>query len=71
MRGSRPHQDAIGGEVVERPAARVISRPNCLRIAWLLKAGKTIDGGDRADFILHDKGQTVRSGYPRRTRLRA
>src|SRR5258707_15473774 len=55
-----PHQAPIGGEIVERHAARGEARLELLSNRISAQGGKAIDRGDRADFILHDEtGQPV------------
>src|SRR5947207_13838752 len=49
------HQAAIGGEIVERHPARGESRLELFADCISAQAGKAIDRGDRADFVLHDK----------------
>src|SRR5712671_4580640 len=48
-------QAAVGGEIVERHAARGESRLELFPDRMSAQGGKAIDRGNRADFILHDE----------------
>src|SRR5216684_6843154 len=62
------HQAAIGGEIVERHAARGESRLELFPDRMSAQGGKAIDRGDRADFILHDEtGQPIVDDLRNRT----